>query len=207
MISDENFNGARDYLFLDTAYPLLHETSSDNAKKILLSGIKINKSYNCQVDRVLSIPKDENDFKNYNYHPGITDSAIVVVSFPIELFGDININSSIGHLFMNGFAEKVENEDSKNISPNMKIYGVRYQKHESIIPSVWVNGYFDNTGAFVCNSKYILRMDNYKDLLAKYKQTLFKTFSEQYPDMAYALTHNSNTNHVRDDNEYGGPVL
>ena len=37
-------------------------------KQMKTDVLSLKKEYNAQIDRVVSIPKSENDFKNYHYH-------------------------------------------------------------------------------------------------------------------------------------------
>ena len=106
MISDTDYHHFKNNLFLDLTYPLLHETSLEKADSILQNGISLKKEYNAQIDRVLSIPKSEDDFKNYHHHASITNPAIIVVSIPKSLFRNIPLQTSTAHLLLNCFLQK-----------------------------------------------------------------------------------------------------
>lgn len=126
MISDIDYKHFKDNLFLDSTYPLLHETTMDKVDSIFQSGIHLKKEYNAQIDRILSVPKSEDEFKNYHYHASITDPAIVVVSIPKGLFRHISPQTSTAHLFLNCFLQK--DEPSSVSTSNMKIYPIKFQK-------------------------------------------------------------------------------
>ena len=120
MISDIDYNDFKNNLFLDLTYPLLHETLLEKADSILQNGISLKKEYNAQIDRVVSIPKSENDFKNYHYHASITNPAIIVVSIPKKLLRNIQLHTSTAHLFLNCLLQKAS--PSSNIQTSgMKI--------------------------------------------------------------------------------------
>ena len=125
MISDIDYNDFKNNLFLDLTYPLLHETLLEKADSILQNGISLKKEYNAQIDRVVSIPKSENDFKNYHYHA-----------------------------------------------------------------SIWINGYFNSHTGYICNPNYILRQEHAQDLLDFQEASIWKKFSETYPEEAYNVLHN-----------------
>ncbi len=191
MISDVDYNNFKNHLFLDSSYPLLHETSLEHADSILQNGISLKKEYNSQIDRVLSFPKSENDFKNYHYHASITNPAIIVVSIPKSLFRNIQLQTSTAHLFLNCFLQNDISSSTIDTS-NMKVYPVKFQKHASTLPNIWINGYFNQSTGFICNPLYILRQENAQDLLASQETSIWEKFIKNYPEEAYMLSHTSN---------------
>lgn len=201
MISDTDYNYFKDNLFLDSTYPLLHETSIDKVDSILQNGIYLKKEYNAQIDRVLSIPKSENEFKNYHYHASINNPAIVVVSIPKKLFKNIPLQSSTAHLFLNCLLEK--EASSPIFQPSgMKVYPVKFQKYASTLPNVWINGYFSQSTGYVCNPEYILRQENSHDLLVSQETSVWKKFHDTYPEEAYRALHIPNQVQNSLDTEY-----
>ncbi len=189
MISDIDYNDFKNNLFLDLTYPLLHETSLEKADSILQNGISLKKEYNAQIDRVVSIPKSENDFKNYHYHASITNPAIIVVSIPKKLLRNIQLHTSTAHLFLNCLLQKAS--PSSNIQTSgMKIYPVKFEKYASTLPNIWINGYFNSRIGYVCNPNYILRQEHAQDLLDFQEASIWKKFSETYPEEAYNALHN-----------------
>lgn len=191
MISDVDYNNFKKHLFLDSTYPLLYETSLEYADSILQNGISLKKEYNAQIDRVVSLPKSENDFKNYHYHVSITNPAIIVVSIPKSLFRNIQIQTSTAHLFLNCFLQK-DMPSSTISTSNMKVYPVKFQKCASTLPNIWVNGYFNQSTGFICNPRYILRQENAQNLLASQETSIWEKFVKYYPEEAYMASHTPN---------------
>lgn len=189
MISDIDYNNFKNDLFLDLTYPLLHETSLEHANSILQNGISLKKEYNAQIDRVVSFPKTENDFKNYHYHASITNPATIVVSIPKKLLRNIQLHTSTAHLFLNCLLQK--DSPSSNIqTSSMKIYPVKFEKYASTLPNIWINGYFHSDTGYICNPNYILRQEHAQDLLDVQEASIWKKFSETYPKEAYNALHN-----------------
>lgn len=191
MISDIDYSDFKNNLFLDSTYPLLHETSLEYADSILQNGISLKKEYNAQINRVLSIPKSENDFKNYHYHVSITNPAIIVVSIPKSLFRNIPLQTSTAHLLLNCFLQK-ETPSPNPQTAGMKIYPVKFEKCASTLPNIWINGYFNQSTGYVCNPQYILRQEISHDLLANEESSIWKKFHETYPEEAYRALHIAN---------------
>lgn len=191
MISDIDYSDFKNNLFLDSTYPLLHETSLEYADSILQNGISLKKEYNAQINRVLSIPKSENDFKNYHYHVSITNPAIIVVSIPKSLFRNIPLQTSTAHLLLNCFLQK-ETPSPNPQTAGMKIYPVKFEKCASTLPNIWINDYFNQSTGYVCNPQYILRQEISHDLLANEESSIWKKFYETYPEEAYRALHIAN---------------
>lgn len=201
MISDTDYHHFKNNLFLDLTYPLLHETSLEKADSILQNGISLKKEYNAQIDRVLSIPKSEDDFKNYHYHVSITNPAIIVVSIPKSLFRNIPLQTSTAHLLLNCFLQK-ETPSPNPQTAGMKIYPVKFEKCASTLPNLWINGYFNQSTGYVCNPQYILRQKQSKDLLVSQETSIWKKFRETYPEEAYNILHHTNHTEKPINTEY-----
>lgn len=98
MINNEKFEEARNSLYLEDTYSLLHETTKDKIDNILLNGLNLDKSYNAQISRVVAIPKTEEEFKNYNYYNDRIRKTIVVLGIPKTILDNIPINTTYAHL-------------------------------------------------------------------------------------------------------------
>lgn len=189
MISEEDYVNVRNNLFLDSAYTLLHETQIDKADSILQNGINLKKEYNVQIDRILTLSNTEDEIRNYHYHTSITNPAIIFVSIPKSLFRNIPISTSTAHLFLNCFLEKETSSPSIQTT-GIKLYPVKGEKYASTLPSLWINGYFNKDTDFVANPKYILRQEAFESLLASQEDSIWKKFTETYPEEAYKVAHN-----------------
>lgn len=183
MITDEKFEEARPFLHLDDAYILLHETSPENADSILETGLRLKKEYNGKIKKILTVPKNENEIKNYYYH--IMDkSSIIVLGIPNVVFGDIQQNTTYSTLFLNCLAEF---EEKQNISDN-SFNNLRYQKLASTISNKWIIGYFDVDSNFIINNNYIMNQENYTELIEEEKEKLMNEFHRRYPSVYMELS-------------------
>lgn len=51
------------------------------------NGLKLDKSYNGEISRVVNFPENEDEFKDYNYYFDRTQKTIVVIGIPKVILG------------------------------------------------------------------------------------------------------------------------
>lgn len=197
MISDEKFEKAKQFLYLKDTYSLLHETTKDKINSILLNGLDLKKSYNGEITRVVTIPKNEDDFKNYNYYYDKSQKNILVIGVPKILLENIPINSTYAYLILNCIAEFKKPEQHYN-DANFEFHQLKYQKFESTIPTKWITGYFDEDSNFFPNPNYIMAQENSDKLILSAKKDLLNEFNKRYPSIYSKLLRNykENTSNV-----------
>lgn len=199
MITDEKFEEARKFLYLEDTYPLLHETRKDKIDNILSEGLNIEKSYNAQISRVVSIPKNEDEFKNYNYYSDRLKKTILVFGIPKIILGDVPINSTYAHLILNCIAE-FKKPEVHSTDGNFEFNQLRYQRRESTIPTKWMVGYFDEDNNFFPNKNYIMSQENSDELILSSKKEILDELHKRYPSIyLYLFGDNKDTSSVIPD--------
>lgn len=186
MIESSKFNKAKKYLYLESAYPLLHETSKEKIGSIMTKGLNLDKQYNGQIDRVVSFPKNEEEFKHYNYYMDRIKKTILVLGIPKIILGKISPYSANGHLLLNCITE-FQNPKVKKPSNGFQFHELKRQKLFSTIPIKWILGYFDENSRFFPNPNYIMSQENAGELIVSSKQEILKKFYLTYPDLYHQL--------------------
>lgn len=179
MISDEKFEEAKPYLYQESTITLLHETTSDKVEGIIKNGLNLAKSYNGEISRVVKFPKNDEEFKNYDYYMHRDLKTIVVLSIPKSVLGEISVPSFNGQLLLNCLSKKEE-----PVTPNeswIQYKPPAHQRLASTIPTKWINGFFDEANNFIQNPNYILRQENSQELIELSKKELKEEFKKRYP--------------------------
>ena len=179
MISDIQFEKARNSLFLDSCLTFMHETKSDYTSSILAGGLNLDKSYNGEISRVVKQAKNEDEIKEYNYYHDRKEKTIAIITVPKSVLGDIDPTSFKGQLFLNCLSQRIE--PPKPEGNWLQYTRPTFERLPSIIPSKWVNGIFDEGGNFIENPAFILRMPDYKKQIEYSRQEILAEVKKRYP--------------------------
>lgn len=179
MISDIQFEKARNSLFLDSCLTFMHETKSDYTSSILAGGLNLDKSYNGEISRVVKQAKNEDEIKEYNYYHDRKEKAVAIITVPKSVLGDIDPTSFKGQLFLNCLSQRIE--PPKPEGNWLQYTRPTFERLPSIIPSKWVNGIFDEGGNFIENPAFILRMPDYKKQIEYSRQEILAEVKKRYP--------------------------
>lgn len=179
MISDIQFEKARNSLFLDSCLTFMHETKSDYTSSILAGGLNLDKSYNGEISRVVKQAKNEDEIKEYNYYHDRKEKAVAIITVPKSVLGDIDPTSFKGQLFLNCLSQRIE--PPKPEGNWLQYTRPTFERLPSIIPSKWVNGIFDESGNFIENPAFILRMPDYKKQIEYSRQEILAEVKKRYP--------------------------
>ena len=179
MISDIQFEKARNSLFLDSCLTFMHETKSDYTSSILAGGLNLDKSYNGEISRVVKQAKNENEIKEYNYYHDRKEKTVAIITVPKSVLGDIDPTSFKGQLFLNCLSQRIE--PPKPEGNWLQYTRPTFERLPSIIPSKWVNGIFDESGNFIENPAFILRMPDYKKQIEYSRQEILAEVKKRYP--------------------------
>lgn len=191
MINNEKFEKAREFLYLEKVYPLLHETKKDKISSIIEQGLKLDKSYNGEISRVVNIPKDEDEFKSYNYYYDRLKKTILVLGIPKTILGDIPINSMYGHLILNCITEFQKTQTLPE-NHTIQFHELKFQRLPSIISNKWIAGYFDEDNNFLPNPNFIMIQENSEELISFSKKAILEEFHRRYPAQYLQLFKYSN---------------
>lgn len=179
MISDIQFEKARNSLFLDSCLTFMHETKSDYTSSILAGGLNLDKSYNGEISRVVKQAKNEDEIKEYNYYHDRKEKTVAIITVPKSVLGDIDPTSFKGQLFLNCLSQRIE--PPKPEGNWLQYTRPTFERLPSIIPSKWVNGIFDEGGNFIENPAFILRMPDYKKQIEYSRQEILAEVKKRYP--------------------------
>lgn len=179
MISDIQFEKARNSLFLDSCLTFMHETKSDYTSSILAGGLNLDKSYNGEISRVVKQAKNEDEIKEYNYYHDRQEKTVAIITIPKSVLGDIDPTSFKGQLFLNCLSQRIE--PPKPEGNWLQYTRPTFERLPSIIPSKWVNGIFDEGGNFIENPAFILRMPDYKKQIEYSRQEILAEVKKRYP--------------------------
>ena len=179
MISDIQFEKARNSLFLDSCLTFMHETKSDYTSSILAGGLNLDKSYNGEISRVVKQAKSEDEIKEYNYYHDRKEKTVAIITVPKSVLGDIDPTSFKGQLFLNCLSQRIE--PPKPEGNWLQYTRPTFERLPSIIPSKWVNGIFDEGGNFIENPAFILRMPDYKKQIEYSRQEILAEVKKRYP--------------------------
>lgn len=179
MISDIQFEKARNSLFLDSCLTFMHETKSDYTSSILAGGLNLDKSYNGEISRVVKQAKNEDEIKEYNYYHDRKEKTVAIITVPKSVLGDIDPTSFKGQLFLNCLSQRIE--PAKPEGNWLQYTRPTFERLPSIIPSKWVNGIFDEGGNFIENPAFILRMPDYKKQIEYSRQEILAEVKKRYP--------------------------
>ena len=179
MISDIQFEKARNSLFLDSCLTFMHETKSDYTSSILAGGLNLDKSYNGEISRVVKQAKNEDEIKEYNYYRDRKEKTVAIITVPKSVLGDIDPTSFKGQLFLNCLSQRIE--PPKPEGNWLQYTRPTFERLPSIIPSKWVNGIFDEGGNFIENPAFILRMPDYKKQIEYSRQEILAEVKKRYP--------------------------
>lgn len=179
MISDSQFDKARNSLFLDSCLTFMHETKSDYTSSILAGGLHLDKTYNGEISRVVKQARTEDEIKEYNYYHDRKEKTIAIITVPKAVLGDIDPSSFKGQLFLNCISQRIE---PKMPEGNWLQYSrPTFERLPSIIPSKWINGVFDEEGNFQENPAFILRMPDYHKQIEYSRQEILSEVKKRYP--------------------------
>ena len=150
------------------------------------NGLKLDKSYNGEISRVVNFPENEDEFKDYNYYFDRTQKTIVVIGIPKVILRDIPINSFYGHLLLNCVTEF---QKPTPIAPTQgtQFHELKFQKLPSIIPLKWILGYFDENSDFFPNPSHIITQENSDELINSSKADILSEFHRRYPGIYLQL--------------------
>lgn len=179
MISDIQFEKARNSLFLDSCLTFMHETKSDYTSSILAGGLNLDKSYNGEISRVVKQAKNEDEIKEYNYYHDRKEKTVAIITVPKSVLGNIDPTSFKGQLFLNCLSQRIE--PPKPEGNWLQYTRPTFERLPSIIPSKWVNGIFDEGGNFIENPAFILRMPDYKKQIEYSRQEILAEVKKRYP--------------------------
>lgn len=179
MISDIQFEKARNSLFLDSCLTFMHETKSDYTSSILAGGLNLDKSYNGEISRVVKQAKNEDEIKEYNYYHDRKEKTVAIITVPKSVLGDIDPTSFKGQLFLNCLSQRID--PPKPEGNWLQYTRPAFERLPSIIPSKWVNGIFDEGGNFIENPAFILRMPDYKKQIEYSRQEILAEVKKRYP--------------------------
>ena len=151
-----------------------------------LNGLKLDKSYNGEIDRVVSFPKNEAEIKNYNYYFDRVPKTIVVFGIPKVILGNIPINSFNGHLLLNCITE-FQRPTLINSTKEFQFRELKFQKLPSKIPPKWILGYFNENNNFSPNHCHIMAQENSNELITSSRLEILKEFHRRYPSIYLQL--------------------